>query len=220
MKLVKVGLTKKQILIPSEIASPESFFQTLRNVTFPESFFLFQSQKPFEKGVLERAIYGMPGVRISDQLQQEHQIFSFRLLSAELLLPVRFLGEKLGFTPEYPLTWSAYFAKAKNSGLLALHEDLHDVFVFQIFGKRVWEVDGKKIELSAGDVLEIPLGTKHRVLETPEDSLHVTVGHHFPTSHALIRDLLEKHRAHPLFHQVVTDKENFQQKFFEFLSGL
>lgn len=219
MKLETVSLEKSAVEFPEEISSSSNLIGTLQEVTFPESFFLFQGSGPLEKGILERPVLGLPGVRISKELARSDRVFAFRLLSAELLLPVRFLKDHLGMTPEHPLTWSAYFARKSSAGLLALHEDLHDVFVFQVFGKRIWEVEGKRIELSAGDLLKIPLGVPHRVLETPEDSFHVTVGHHFPTVHAVLRDLLESHRTHPLLQKVIADTGSFQKSVLKLIAG-
>lgn len=218
MKLTKVSLEKSGVSFPPEISDSGKLLRTLRTVTFPESFFLYQGNGPLEKGILERPVLGLPGVRISEELLSSERAYSFRLLSAELLLPLRFLEAHLGSAPIHPLTWSAYFAKKRSPGLLALHEDLHDVYVFQVFGKRIWEVEGQKTELSAGDLLKIPLGVPHRVLETPEDSFHVTVGQHFPTAHALLRDLLENYRSHPLLHRVLNDDETFRKKIFQVIA--
>ena len=103
-----------------------------------------------------------------------------------------------------------YFAKKACPGLLPVHTDMHDVFVFQAFGERTWEVDSKPYKLRPGDRLAIPLGTPHRVLSTEEDSLHVTLGVHYPTVFSLLREYTDSRRGRIWMAQLLERPADFE----------
>lgn len=92
---------------------------------------------------------------------------------------------------------NAYFSKLSESGF-DLHYDTHDVFIFQIEGRKEWELAGityknplpeqnsnekrkpksprDKVILDKGDMLYIPRGMWHKATACDEGSLHLTFG--------------------------------------------
>lgn len=74
---------------------------------------------------------------------------------------------------------NAYLTPPGSQGF-ALHSDSHDVFVFQTYGKKLWEVhddDGEReVMLEPGISMYLPKGTPHAARTQDEASLHVTIG--------------------------------------------
>jgi hypothetical protein len=118
----------------------------------------------------------------------------------------------------HPTQANAYLTPADERGL-GLHYDTHDVVVLQTAGHKRWEVfapryeaplghqhwsdvgDGEELDdgslepvlatvLGPGDCLYLPRGFVHRVVSEDEASLHVTVGIHVQTWHAVLKGLL------------------------------
>ncbi|HSJ50102.1 MAG TPA: cupin domain-containing protein [Actinomycetota bacterium] len=94
---------------------------------------------------------------------------------------------------------NAYVTPAGAQGL-ALHEDPHDVFVLQAFGRKHWEVHAapgeaprapRHIVLAPGDCLYLPTGTPHAA--TTQDTLsgHLTVGVHVRVWRELVSAALD-----------------------------
>ncbi len=89
---------------------------------------------------------------------------------------VRGLEEELG----HPCQANAYLTPPGSQGF-ALHSDTHDVFTFQTYGTKQWEVhdaDGAhQVLMKPGTSMYLPTGTPH-MARTGEGvaSLHVTVG--------------------------------------------
>jgi|GEM_PF-6306798 len=211
MKLKIVTKDSRPVAYAAELASSTAFITHLSSLTIPEPLFLFTAGGTLpSRHIVERAVPGVSGIKLTPEALNKSTLFMLRLLSAELLLPVRFLVNELGFVPEHPVSWTAYFAKASCPGLLPPHEDTHDVHVFQVFGERVWQVGDTRFELKAGDVLRIPLGVRHQVLETPADSLHVSVGVHYPTMHSILRDYTESRRGRVWMAQTLADPKDFE----------
>ncbi len=84
---------------------------------------------------------------------------------------------------------NAYITPAGAQGL-DLHEDAHDVFVLQAFGRKRWEVHGAPAEpergpfdeeLGPGDTIYMPTGTPHAASAQQTVSGHLTVGVHVAT---------------------------------------
>jgi quercetin dioxygenase-like cupin family protein len=82
---------------------------------------------------------------------------------------------------------------------LALHEDPHDVFVLQAFGRKRWEVHGAPREaprepldtiLRPGDCLYMPAGTPHAASTQETLSGHLTIGVHVTTWREVVTDAL------------------------------
>jgi hypothetical protein len=80
---------------------------------------------------------------------------------------------------------------------LALHEDPHDVFVLQAFGRKRWEVHAAPGEtrrepldtiLEPGDCLYMPIGTPHAASTQETLSGHLTVGVHVTTWREVLTD--------------------------------
>jgi ribosomal protein L16 Arg81 hydroxylase len=99
---------------------------------------------------------------------------------------------------------NAYVTPPGSQGFAA-HEDSHDVFVLQAFGRKHWEVwqrgirpatSGRtphpllSIELAPGDCLYIPQGTVHAARTQDAVSGHLTIGVHVKTWADLLRDAL------------------------------
>ncbi len=91
---------------------------------------------------------------------------------------VRDLEQQLG----HPCQANAYLTPSGSQGF-ALHSDPHDVFTFQTYGTKDWEIheDGqpRQVLMRPGTTMYLPAGTPH-MARTGADtgSLHVTVGIH------------------------------------------
>ncbi len=81
---------------------------------------------------------------------------------------------------------NAYITPPGAQGL-ALHEDPHDVFVLQAFGRKRWEVhaapaegdrDPLDAEVGSGDTIYMPTGTPHAASTQDVLSGHLTIGVH------------------------------------------
>jgi lysine-specific demethylase/histidyl-hydroxylase NO66 len=86
----------------------------------------------------------------------------------------------------HPCQVNAYITPPGAQGL-DLHEDAHDVFVLQAFGRKRWEVhaapreegrDTLDVELTSGDTIYMPAGTPHAARAQDVLSGHLTVGVH------------------------------------------
>ena len=90
--------------------------------------------------------------------------------------PVRRFVDSLVDEVSHPVQANSYLTPPASQGL-ATHSDRHDVFVVQVNGSKVWEVDGfGETTLADGDVLYIPAGVEHSAQSTDESSLHLTIG--------------------------------------------
>jgi lysine-specific demethylase/histidyl-hydroxylase NO66 len=86
----------------------------------------------------------------------------------------------------HPCQVNAYITPAGAQGL-DLHEDAHDVFVLQAFGRKHWEVhaapreaerDPLHVEVTSGATIYMPAGTSHAARAPDVLSGHLTVGVH------------------------------------------
>lgn len=82
----------------------------------------------------------------------------------------------------HPTQVNAYITPPGSQGF-ARHVDVHDVFVLQIHGEKLWEVaDGvgserlEPVHLKAGDCLYIPTDCAHSARTSAAPSIHLTVG--------------------------------------------
>lgn len=100
---------------------------------------------------------------------------------------VRGLEERLG----HPCQANAYLTPPGSQGF-ALHSDTHDVFVFQTYGAKRWEVHddagAHQVDMVPGVSMYLPTGTPHLARTQATASLHVTVG----INRYLWRDLLKR----------------------------
>ena len=86
----------------------------------------------------------------------------------------------------HPCQVNAYITPPGAQGL-DLHEDAHDVFVLQAFGRKHWEVhaapreearDPMHVEVTSGATIYMPAGTPHAARAQASLSGHLTVGVH------------------------------------------
>ena len=100
---------------------------------------------------------------------------------------VRGLEEQLG----HPCQANAYLTPPGSQGF-ALHSDTHDVFVFQTYGAKQWEVHddagAHQVDMVPGVSMYLPTGTPHAARTQATASLHVTVG----INRYVWRDLLKR----------------------------
>ncbi len=100
---------------------------------------------------------------------------------------VRGLEEQLG----HPCQANAYLTPPGSQGF-ALHSDTHDVFTFQTFGAKQWEVHddagAHQVMMVPGTSMYLPTGTPHAARTQATASLHVTVG----INRYVWRDLLKR----------------------------
>lgn len=103
---------------------------------------------------------------------------------------VRGLETELG----HPCQANAYLTPPGSQGF-ALHSDSHDVFVFQTFGAKEWEVHDEagahQVSMVPGTSLYLPTGTPHMARTQATASLHVTVGINRYVWRDLVRRVVE-----------------------------
>jgi bifunctional lysine-specific demethylase and histidyl-hydroxylase NO66 len=103
---------------------------------------------------------------------------------------VRTLELELG----HPCQANAYLTPPGSQGF-ARHSDTHDVFVFQTYGHKLWEVveDGQEREvlLEPGLSMYLPTGTPHSARSQEVTSLHVTVGINQVTWRQALRSVVD-----------------------------
>jgi lysine-specific demethylase/histidyl-hydroxylase NO66 len=104
-----------------------------------------------------------------------------------------------------PCQVNAYVTPPGAQGL-ALHDDPHDVFVLQAFGRKHWEVHSAPGEparepiqavLGPGDCLYMPEATPHAASTQETLSGHLTIGVHVATWRDVVADAWERLREEP-----------------------
>lgn len=105
----------------------------------------------------------------------------------------------------HPCQANAYLTPPGSQGF-AVHEDSHDVFVFQTHGTKLWEIhhrDGERpcnqhagcrvdeVLMRPGVSMYLPTGTPHAARAQDAASLHVTVGINQRTWADLVRRVVE-----------------------------
>ena len=105
----------------------------------------------------------------------------------------------------HPCQVNAYVTPAGAQGL-ELHDDPHDVFVLQAFGRKSWEIhtapgeDGReplRAEIGPGDCIYMPTGTPHAASTQRSLSGHLTVGVHVVAWRQLVRAALDRIASDP-----------------------
>ena len=95
--------------------------------------------------------------------------------------PVATFCRDLERTITHPVQANAYLTPPVAQGL-NLHEDPHDVFAVQTYGTKRWvvhppgEAQPWDLQLTPGDVLYLPAGTRHAAQTVDAPSLHLTLG--------------------------------------------
>lgn len=93
--------------------------------------------------------------------------------------PLTDLVRELELSLGHPCQANAYLTPPGSQGF-ARHSDTHDVFVFQTFGRKQWEVQDENgqrdVLLEPGSCLYMPTGTPHAARTQDSASLHVTIG--------------------------------------------
>lgn len=105
--------------------------------------------------------------------------------------PLTQLVRELELALGHPCQANAYLTPPGSQGF-ALHSDTHDVFVFQTYGTKLWEVHdesgAREIMMQPGTCVYLPTGTPHAARTQDSASLHVTVG----INQVTWRDVLER----------------------------
>ncbi|GAA3393594.1 cupin domain-containing protein [Cryptosporangium minutisporangium] len=127
--------------------------------------------------------------------------------------PLVDFGQQLATDLGHPVQINAYVTPPQNQGFAA-HYDVHDVFVLQVAGEKRWLIHEPVLEhplrdqpwnaraaavaaraseepvidtvLRPGDALYLPRGWLHSAQALGETSVHLTVGVHPVTRHALV----------------------------------
>ncbi|MFG1921506.1 cupin domain-containing protein [Cryptosporangium sp. NPDC048952] len=130
--------------------------------------------------------------------------------------PLVDFGQQLATDLGHPVQINAYVTPPQNQGFAA-HYDVHDVFVLQVAGEKRWRIHAPVLSaplrdqpwssraddvaaradeepvidtvLRPGDALYLPRGWLHSATSLGETSVHLTVGVHPVTRHALVEVL-------------------------------
>ena len=108
--------------------------------------------------------------------------------------PLTALTAELELELGHPCQVNAYLTPPGSQGF-AVHEDSHDVFVFQSHGTKLWEIHHdsrvEEVLMRPGVCLYLPTGTPHAARAQESASLHVTVGINQRTWADLLRRAVE-----------------------------
>jgi lysine-specific demethylase/histidyl-hydroxylase NO66 len=105
----------------------------------------------------------------------------------------------------HPCQANAYITPPGAQGL-AMHEDPHNVFVLQAFGRKRWEVHEAPgeterapldVEIGPGDTIYMPTGTPHAASTQEMLSGHLTIGVHVTSWRDVLGDLWSRIVAGP-----------------------
>lgn len=139
---------------------------------------------------------------------------------------VRGLEQQLG----HPCQANAYLTPPGSQGF-ALHRDTHDVFTFQTYGSKDWEIhdiDGaRQVVMRPGTCMYLPTGTPHMARTGRQTaSLHVTVGINRVVWADLLTDVVNRaiaadpRQTEPLPAALFTDPEALATSLRGRLAGL
>ncbi|MEX2420792.1 MAG: cupin domain-containing protein, partial [Actinomycetota bacterium] len=137
---------------------------------------------------------GTTGSRPVSGMSDPARIFELFRTGATIVLqglhryhePVARFARDLELDLGHPCQVNAYVTPPSAQGL-ALHDDPHDVFVLQAFGRKSWEVHAAPgeparepilAEVSSGHAIYMPKGTPHSASTQEALSGHLTIGVH------------------------------------------
>jgi lysine-specific demethylase/histidyl-hydroxylase NO66 len=119
--------------------------------------------------------------------------------------PVTRFCRELEIELGHPCQVNAYVTPAGAQGL-ELHDDPHDVFVLQAFGRKSWEIhtapsedrrEPLRADIGPGDCIYMPTGTPHAASTQRSLSGHLTVGVHVVAWRELVRAAFDRIAADP-----------------------
>ena len=131
----------------------------------------------------------------------------------------------------HPCQVNAYITPPGAQGL-DLHEDAHDVFVLQAFGRKRWEVhaapaeaerDPIDVEVTSGDTIYMPARTPHAARAQDVLSGHLTVGIHVTPWREVLTGVVGRMTAEmddPVAAGWTSDVEGFSVELRERLAAL
>jgi bifunctional lysine-specific demethylase and histidyl-hydroxylase NO66 len=169
------------------------------------SFRLVRAGDPIPESAYTRS--GRTGSKPVSGMADPARIFELFGAGATIVLqglhrywePVARFTRALELELGHPCQVNAYITPPAAQGL-ALHEDPHDVFVLQAFGRKRWEVHAAPLEaerppleaeVAPGDCVYMPKGTPHAASTQDVLSGHLTVGVHVTTWREVVRDVVE-----------------------------
>ena len=169
------------------------------------SFRLVRAGEPIPESAYTRS--GRTGSKPVSGMADPARIFELFTAGATIVLqglhrywePVARFTRALELDLGHPCQVNAYVTPRAAQGL-ALHEDPHDVFVLQAFGRKRWEVHAAPreaqrpsldAEVAPGDCIYMPKGTPHAASTQDDLSGHLTVGVHVATWRDVVRDAVE-----------------------------
>jgi bifunctional lysine-specific demethylase and histidyl-hydroxylase NO66 len=175
------------------------------------SFRLVRSDRSIAESEYTRS--GRTGSKPVDGMVDPARVFELFRQGATIVLqglhrywaPVTELCRGLELELGHPCQVNAYVTPPGAQGL-ALHEDPHDVFVLQAFGRKRWEVhaapgeaDRQAVEatLEPGDCIYMPEGTPHAASTQETLSGHLTIGVHVASWRDVLAEVWKRMDADP-----------------------
>jgi lysine-specific demethylase/histidyl-hydroxylase NO66 len=177
------------------------------------SFRLVRSDRAIAESEYTRS--GRTGSKPVDGMADPARVFELFRQGATIVLqglhrywpPVSEFCRALELELAHPCQVNAYVTPPGAQGL-ALHDDPHDVFVLQVFGRKHWEVHAAPLEperppveatLEPGDGIYMPEGTPHAASTQETLSGHLTIGVHVALWGDVLADAWNRLREAPSF---------------------
>jgi cupin superfamily protein len=181
------------------------------------SFRLVRSDRTIAESEYTRS--GRTGSKPVDGMADPARVFELFRQGATIVLqglhrywpPVTEFCRALELELGHPCQVNAYVTPPGAQGL-ALHDDPHDVFVLQAFGRKHWEVHTAPLEperppveatLEPGDGIYMPEGTPHAASTQETLSGHLTIGVHVASWGDVLADAWKRLQAEPPFDERV-----------------
>jgi cupin superfamily protein len=175
------------------------------------SFRLVRSDRTIADSEYTRS--GRTGSKPVDGMADPARVFELFRQGATIVLqglhrywpPVTEFCRGLELELGHPCQVNAYVTPPGAQGL-ALHDDPHDVFVLQAFGRKHWEVHAAPLEaerfpveatLEPGDTIYMPEGTPHAASTQETLSGHLTIGVHVASWREVVADAWNRLTADP-----------------------